>query len=711
MSVARSSLWAAVLLAFSVATARAQQSYISYVSLNPCCIAPDGQGNTFIVSSSPLPPGSSEELVAKTTITVMKVDSSGNAISQFTFPAGNDGQAAAAAVDPAGNLWIAGSIAVSSQSYPTLGLIAKLDSTGTHLLYSGTFGGLDPNGATAISAIAFDPAGNPYLAGSTSQTDFPVTPGAFISALVTAPAYVPNGFVAKLTPASQSTPPYTLAYSTLLGGQPSSSSVAASFILALAVDSNGVATVAGYTYASDFPVTSGAFQTQFQGGVNDADGFIARLNAQGTGLIWSTLLGEGAPGAIALDSSGNVVVAGTTDDSSFPITPGAIQPQIAQATFYVVDGFVTKLNSTGASLLFSTYYGNVNATPKLRLDTQGDVWITESLADPSGLVLGPNSIVVGDTVIAELAPDGSSVLFSELVPNGMAGQGLALDPDGSLTVIGPPQGVAFNAAVSTGFVLRQPRAAPTGVSILGVADSAANEVNDMVAPGEFISIYGNGLGPAVGVGMQIDSNGRVASSLGGTQVSFDGVLAPLFYAAENQINVLVPYEVAGSTQVNMTITTGAGSSQTLPLQVAAAQPNIMAALNSDGSRNSSSNPASPGDTVTFLVSGAGALNPQLADGTIAASTAPAPAARIQVNFFFTLFSFCLADCPPNIGIGTLAATPAYAGGIPGMVIDILRVDVPVPSNLAMAGPPPFGVAIGVGNSTSPTLPFYLAAQN
>jgi len=88
MSVARSSLSAAVLLAFSVATAAAQQSHISYVSLNPCCIAQDGQGNSFIVSSSPLPPGPSVELVAMTTITVVKVDSSGNAISQFTFPAG-----------------------------------------------------------------------------------------------------------------------------------------------------------------------------------------------------------------------------------------------------------------------------------------------------------------------------------------------------------------------------------------------------------------------------------------------------------------------------------------------------------------------------------------------------------------------------------------------------------------------------------------------
>ena len=211
--------------------------------------------------------------------------------------------------------------------------------------------------------------------------------------------------------------------------------------------------------------------------------------------------------------------------------------------------------------------------------------------------------------------------------------------------------------------------------------------------------------------MQIDSNGRVAGSLGGTQVSFNGVLAPLYYAAENQINVLVPYEVAASTKVNMTIATSTGSSQTLPLQVAAAQPNIMAVLNSDGSVNSSSHPASPGDKLTILVSGAGLLNPQLTDGTIAPSPAPLPAASVQVDFHFTLFAFCLVDCPPDIGIGTLTATPAYAGASPDTVINMLLVNVQVPANLYSDGPPPFGVAIRVGNSTSPTLQFYLAAPS
>ncbi len=732
MTVVRPSVWAVALLASLVSAARAQQSNVSYVALNTCCIAQDGQGNNFIVSSSafPLETNPAGATAQATTITVVKMDPSGNAVSEFTFQAGNDGQAAAAAVDPVGNLWIVGSVAASAQSTPIVGLIAKVDNTATHLLYSGTFGGLDTNGDTAISAIAFDPAGNPYLAGSTSQSDFPSTPGAFMGAIPAAAAgqEIFYGFIAKLTPASQETPPYTLSYSTLIGGPQAST-----FASVLAVDANGLATVAGVTSASDFPLTAGAFQTQSPSG--GADVFVTRLNAKGSGLVWSTLLGSAAGlptatvGGIALDSSGNVVLAGITAGPNFPITSGAIQPGLATPQNGAAspgDGFVAKLDSTGARLLFSTYYGIASASgptsgsflisyayfigsnfavPRLRLDAQADIWITESLADFSGLALRPGSLVLGYALIAELAPDGSSVLFSELAPDGMAGQDLVLNPDGSLTVIGPPRGVAFNALVSTGFVLRQPRATPTGVSILGVADAAAYAVNNAVAPGEFVSIYGTGLGPAAGASMQLDASGLVATSLGGTRVSFGGVFAPLIYASENQINLLVPYEVAGSAQVKMTIATGAGSSQTLPLQVVAAQPNIFAVLNSDGSLNSPSRPASPGDTVSILASGAGALTPGLPDGTIAPSPPAAPAASVQVDFSFFIFEGFGA------GIGSLAATPARASGIPGVVIDLLRVDVPVPAQLVMDGPPPFGVAVAVGNSTSPTLPFYVTVPS
>ncbi len=728
----RFSVRAVVLLAGSVFTASAQPATLSYVGANPCCIAADGNGNNFVVSFSELQ-SSPSQLKA---IWVTKLDPSGKVVSNFPLQIGTGDFPTAAAVDPVGNLWIGGSTPpppplpgsnILTAGPPAVGLIIELDNSGANVLFTGTLGGLDPNGATGINAIAFDPAGNLYVAGSTSQLDFPVTQGAFTGQIpseplptgTTNPARPTYGFLAKLKPANQTTPSYTVVYSILLGGQqmptPPCSvctpGVPSSAISALAADANGIVTVAGVTDASDFPVTQGAFQTQFEGGNNTPNLFITRVNVQGSGLVWSTLLDQGISvspatlGVIALDSSGNVAVAGLTQDPSFPVTAGALQPRIAGSQ----DSFVVKLNSTGSGLLFSTFYGGStdSSPPRLRLDALGDIWITEAAPNPSSLVLHPNSLDLGVVLIAELAPDGSSVLFSELLPNGMAGQDLVLNPDGSLTVTGPAQGVQFSPPISTGFALRLPRATPTGVSILGVADSTANAVTNTVAPGEFVSIYGTGLGPAAGVGMQIDASGVVSNSLGGTQVSIGGVLAPLIYASANQINVLVPYEaaamipLAGSGQVNMTITSAAGTSQTLPLQVVQVQPNIFAVVNSDGSVNSSSNPAAVGETVSILVSGAGALNPTLPDGTIAGSPAPAPALLVQADFSFTIFEGF------GGGVAIDSITPAYAGSIPGVVMDLLRVGAQAP-NLHMMGPPPFGVAVSVGGSVSPSVPFYVA---
>ena len=729
----------AVSLAFLVSIARSQPATLSYVGADPCCIAVDGSGNSFVVSFSALRPPS--PLADPLVTWVTKLDPSGKVVSNFPLlEVSTFAPPTAAAVDPQGNLWIVGATPPPEPpppgsnipfGPPSVGLIAELDNTGAKVLFSGTFGGTDVNGSTSINAIAIDPGGNLYIAGATSQLDFPVTPGAFMGKIPTvvppAGSTVPGrpqyGFIAKLTLVrNQTSPPYTVAYSTSLGGQQFAVPVScsgctvsppATTIAALAVDATGLATAAGVTGASDFPVTQGAFQTQFQGGFNTADVFVTRLNAQGTGLVWSTLLGEGisavsttALGGIALDSSGNAVVTGITQDANFPVTSGVLQSQFTGSQ----DSFVAKLNSTGTGLLFSTFYGSSTfaAPPKIRLDAQGDPWITEPDPNLSGLVLHPNSLVLGGVLIAELAPDGSSVLFSELLPDGVGGQDLALNPDGSLTVIGPPQGVAFSTSIPTGFALRLPRITPTGVSILGVADSSVNAVTNTVAPGEYVSIYGTGLGPAAGVGMQINPSGAVSSSLGGTTVSIGGVQAPLIYASATQINVLVPYEAAatipltGSGQVNMAITSAAGSSQTLGLTVVQAQPNIFAILNSDGSLNSPWNPAAVGGTVSILVGGAGALNPALPDGTIAGSPAPAPVLPVQANFTFEIFEGFGA------GVGVDTVTPSYAASIPGMVINMLRVNARVP-NLTMMGPPPFGAAVVVGGVTSPVVSFSIAS--
>ncbi len=256
-AVFRYATYTGALLVFSVATASAQQSTLSNVSFSPCCIAADGHGNNFIVGSS-----------SQSSIDVAKVDSNGSVISTTSFQIASNAMPVAAAVDPQGNLWMVGAaIFGTATNAPVIGMIAKVDSSGTKLLMSGPFGGVDPKGYTRISAIAIDAKGNLYIGGYTFQSDFPLTAGAFMSQFGTAspptgcfwdgpPSY---GFVAKLAQSTQ-TPPYTLTYSTLLGGQqvpagpcgfPPSTDVSA-----LAVDANGIVTAAGTTEASNFPVTS-----------------------------------------------------------------------------------------------------------------------------------------------------------------------------------------------------------------------------------------------------------------------------------------------------------------------------------------------------------------------------------------------------------------------------------------------------------------------
>ena len=122
-----------------------------------------------------------------------------------------------------------------------------------------------------------------------------------------------------------------------------------------------------------------------------------------------------------------------------------MQPKLAGSPY---SGFLSKFDSTGSTLLFSTYYGLLSHISPPRVDAQGNIWLSGATTDAGSLVLAPNSVVLGNSLIAEIAPDASRVLFSALLPDGAA--------------------------------------------VFSVADSAVNGVTGTVAPGEFLSIYGTG---------------------------------------------------------------------------------------------------------------------------------------------------------------------------------------------------------------------------
>ena len=225
--------------------------------------------------------------------------------------------------------------------------IANPQSDASDLLYSTFLGGSSNDRG---SAIAVDGAGSAYVAGYTSFSDFPTTVGAFDTSY--------NGdaeaFVVKLNAAGTG-----LAYATFLGGNGWDAG------WGIAVDEAGNAYVTGETQSSDFPTTTGAFDTSL-GGHNDA--FVVKLNAAGTGLAYATFLGGGSDydrgHAIAVDGAGSAYVTGWTDSSDFPTTAGAFDPSCGTDGNCDFDGqnryrdaFVVKLNAAGTGLAYATFLG------------------------------------------------------------------------------------------------------------------------------------------------------------------------------------------------------------------------------------------------------------------------------------------------------------------------------------------------------------------
>ena len=293
------------------------------------------------------------------------------------------------------------------------------------LVYSTYLGG---NRIDEGLGIAVDAAGSAYVTGYTNSMNFPTTPGAFH----TTPTDTFDAFVVKLDATGSS-----LAYSTYLGG---SVDFFHNFDVgfSIAVDGAGSAYVAGRTDSPDFPTTLGAFQT------TSAGGFVTKLNATGSALVYSTYLGGGSmneyPQSIALDGSGSAYVAGLTDSPGFPTTFGAFQTTFAGAS----DAFVTKLDATGSTLIYSTYLGgsNFDIAYAIDVDISGGAYVTgftNSTDFPTtfGAYQTTNADGFG-VFVAKVSVTGSALAYSTYLGGNSfdIGYGITVDGSGSAYVTG-----------------------------------------------------------------------------------------------------------------------------------------------------------------------------------------------------------------------------------------------------------------------------------
>jgi uncharacterized protein (TIGR03437 family) len=534
--------------------------------------------------------------------------------STYVGGSGNEG-ANAIAVDAAGNVYIAG----GSTSYnmlstggsgdpPGNAFVAKLNSAGTTVLYMTYFGG---SAGEMAWGLAVDAAGNAYVTGSTFSADFPVTSGAAQPAK--GDSIERDAFVVKLDPTGS-----RLLYSTYLGGDEKDVG------FNIAVDANGNAYVSGLTVSNDFPKTPGAL-----GANRDRGFFLSKLDATGSHLTYSGILcpygADFGVGGMAVDPAGNVYVTGSVEGSdvnNYPTTAGAFQTTppadlsayvmkvdssgtgLVYSTFLggqngavgegiavdpagnaVVMGlampppgstqytwFVTKMNSTGTALIFSSEYGGAQDWPqKVALDASGNVYVagwTQSTAFPvTPDALQPRSGGGKDLFLMRIGADGSAAKYATYL-GGSQDESLcvlALDPAGNAYLAGSTLSADFPTTAgalqgtyggaSTAHVTNYDGLGDVFVAKIATGESALPQVSiisgasftrvSALAPGSLASAFGVELSGGTEQALTLplptvlsDATVKLTDSSGTEQ------RASLFFVSPGQINLLIPEGMA-----------------------------------------------------------------------------------------------------------------------------------------------------------------------
>lgn len=652
-------------------------------------------------------------------------------------------------VDAGGNIYVAGSQGAAAASDA---FVAKLSPTGA-VLYSTTLAG---SAADTAVAIDIDVAGDAYISGQTDSADFPVTPGALQTTMQAASG---QGFAAKLDNQGK------VVYATYIGGSalvdPGRYGILADsagdaiisgqtiggvfpttpgapftsrdqntfFVMKLdppgakllgavrglggliALDSQGNIYIAGVEFnaPTSIPVTAGAFQNTYRGNACAGDAqldfgcayqYIVKLNAALTQITYATYIdgSYGAtPAAISVDAMGNVFVAGTTNSPDYPTTPDALEPvYIADAPppgdtcigFCVfsppTSGYLTKLNATGTGLIYSTYYsGTETDAITFAAFTANGIYLsgTAGSTDLPGFD-GYPSQCLPQTYTARLSADGTEAGAARAARGSTI---LAYDPATGMLL-----GFAGNSIVA--FDLNAPPP-----SIACILDAADLKPVNFIAPGELLSIFGAYFTGIASTPARPLS--QFPASLNGVGVTVNGISSPLLYVAPQQIDLQVPFEIAGASQANIALANAplniAGMT-TIPVQasnpvafldttaaVSQATPPgclipggegnpIPLAFNADGSRNTCTHTAPPGSVVRIFLEGLGVTSPPQITGAVTQGSG------LPLNLPITIYG--------------LQATVIDAMAAPGSISGVWQVDIRMPPD--QTGAIPLSLTIG-----------------
>jgi photosystem II stability/assembly factor-like uncharacterized protein len=419
-------------------------------------IAVDAAGNAYVTGSTsssdfPIvnafqptkggPSGNSNAFVAKVSADGSSLVYSsylgGSGYSDFTLQYGDKGYGIA--VDAAGNAYVTGQtistdFPTANAFQPTKGgandvsnaFVTKVSADGSSLVYSSYLGGsglvYGPENSDAGQGIAVDGAGNAYVTGYTSSTDFP-TVHAFQP--TTGNPDNDTAFVTKVSADGSS-----LVYSSFLGGSGSDNGAG------IAVDAAGNAYLTGITLSTDFP-TVHAFQPTPGGGIDNDNAFVTKVSADGSSLVYSSYLGGSGYNlgyGIAADAAGNAYLTGVTSSTDFP-TANAFQPTLRGRG----NAFVTKVSADGSSLVYSSYLGGSGdnnyggeSGNGIAVDAAGNAYLTGSTTSADFPTVNPLQQVKGGTGAFQSSDGGATwQAIDGTLPNALANsdvRSLAVDP-------------------------------------------------------------------------------------------------------------------------------------------------------------------------------------------------------------------------------------------------------------------------------------------
>jgi uncharacterized protein (TIGR03437 family) len=418
------------------------------------------------------------------------------------------------------------------------------------------------------------------------------------------------------------------------------------------------------------------------------------------------------PDGVAVDSAGNLYIADTNNNRIRKVSNGVITTVAGNGTpgFSGDNGPATSAQLSGPSGIAVDAAGNVYFTDANRVrkisngvvstvagnGTQG--FNGDNIPAPSAQLEIPRGIAVdsaGSLYIAETnrIRKVSNGVIATIAGNGTWGFSGDNGPATNAQVFGSPS-VAVDSAGNVYIAdsgnnrVRLLTPLPTIKSVV----NAASFVPGAVSPGELVTIFGTGIGPVTAASATTDpSTGKLATMIGGVQVLFNGIAAPMIYASSTQVSAVVPYEMATVPNPSVSINFGGQTSNTDQLSLATAAPGLFAQnasgsgagaiLNQDNSLNGPGHSAAKGSIVQVYLTGEGQTTPQGVTGKITTATLPPPQvtpAPVQVI---------------GVSIGGQPAVCTYAGEAPGMVAGVMQLNVRIPAN-APSGPLSILVSIG-----------------